>query len=183
MEPRLTIADVDLLADDPTKRYELIDGELYVSKPNEWHHQQTCSAVLAVLMRWSNQSGLGVPNYAPGIIFSDEDAVAPDGVWISHEQLSSALWEDGKLHAAPEIVIEVLSPGLANERRDREAKLKLYSRRGVQEYWIIDWRQQQIEIYRREQVALRQVATLFAQDILTSPLLPGFACQVATLFE
>jgi Uma2 family endonuclease len=80
------------------------------------------------------------------------------------------------------LVVEVLSPGGTNERRDREAKLKLYSRRGVLEYWIVDWRTQQIEVYRREQLALRLVATLYATDTLTSPFLPGFVCQVATLF-
>jgi Uma2 family endonuclease len=80
------------------------------------------------------------------------------------------------------LVVEILSPGTANERRDREAKLKLYSRRGVLEYWIVDWHAQQIEMYRREALALRLVATLYPADTLTSPLLPGFACQVATLF-
>jgi Uma2 family endonuclease len=85
------------------------------------------------------------------------------------------------LHAAPELVVEILSPGATNERRDREAKLKLYSRRGVLEYWIVDWRAQQVEVYRREELALRLGATLYPADVLQSPLLPGFACQVATL--
>ena len=80
---------------------------------------------------------------------------------------------DGKLHAAPELIIEVLSPGAANEKRDREAKLKLYSRRGVEEYWIVDWRQRRIEIFRREQAQLALAATVMESDILTSPLLPG----------
>ena len=89
---------------------------------------------------------------------------------------------DGHLHAAPELVIEVLSPGGTNERRDREAKLKLILARGVLEYWIVDWRTQQVEIYRREIFALHLVATLHPTDMLTSPLLPGFSCEVATLF-
>lgn len=44
-------------------------------------------------------------------------------------------------------MVEVLSSGEENERRDRQAKLKLYSSRGVQEYWIADWRLKQIEVY------------------------------------
>jgi Uma2 family endonuclease len=80
------------------------------------------------------------------------------------------------------LVVEVLSPGGANERRDRDVKLKLYSRRGVLEYWVVDWRPQEIEVYRRKQLALRLIATLYPTDTLTSPLLPGFVCQVATLF-
>jgi Uma2 family endonuclease len=80
------------------------------------------------------------------------------------------------------LVIEVLSPGSTNERRDREVKLKLYSRRGVLEYWIVDWQARQVEVYRREELALRLASTLYATDPLTSPLLPGFACGIATLF-
>ena len=128
------------------------------------------------------QSGLGIANIAPGLIFAEDDDVAPDVVWISNERLASALGPDGKLYNAPEIVVEILSPGPKNERRDRETKLKLYARRGVQEYWIVDWRKQQIEVFRREQATLKQVATLFAIDDLTSPQLPGFACRVESLF-
>ena len=79
-------------------------------------------------------------------------------------------------------VVEVLSAGAENERRDREAKLKLYESRGVREYWIVDWRLQQVEVYRREQALLRLAATLFAEDELATPLLPGFTCPVARLF-
>lgn len=76
----------------------------------------------------------------------------------------------------------MLSPGSENERRDKVAKLKLYSTRGVQEYWIVNWQTQQIEAYRREQAALKLVATLFVNDELTTPLLPGFVCVVGQLF-
>jgi Uma2 family endonuclease len=34
-----------------------------------------------------------------------------------------------------------------NERRDREAKLKLYSVEGVDEYWIVDWRVKAVSIF------------------------------------
>src|SRR5207248_10491705 len=45
--------------------------------------------------------------------------------------------------------LEVLTPGAANEKRDRETKLKLCSRRGVGEYWVVDWRLRRLEIFRR----------------------------------
>jgi len=76
----------------------------------------------------------------------------------------------------------VLSAGVTNERRDRDAKLKLYSRQGVQEYWIADWRLKTLEIYRRENAQLKLQMTLLVTDMLTSPLLPGFSCSVDRLF-
>jgi Uma2 family endonuclease len=119
---------------------------------------------------------------APGVIFDEENAVAPDVVWVSTERLKWVLGEDGKLHDAPDLAVEVLSPGAANTRRDREAKLRLYSTRGVREYWIVDWQAKSLQIYRREQAALKLVVTLLAEDELTSPLLPGFKVPVARLF-
>ena len=77
----------------------------------------------------------------------------------------------------------MLSPGRENERRDREAKRKLYSRRGVQEYWIIDWRARQIEVYRRDNAQLSLVATMIESDSISSPLVPGFSCPVRDLFN
>ena len=180
-ELRWTTADLELMPDDG-KRYEIVDGELYVSTQPHWHHQYACSQIIYCLQQLSIRTGTGVANMAPGLIFGESDAVAPDVVWISHERLQTALAPDGKLYAAPELVVEVLSPGSTNERRDREAKLKLYSRRGVLEYWIVDWRQRQVEVYRRQELALRLVATLYEQDELQSPLLPGFACDLRRLF-
>jgi Uma2 family endonuclease len=179
---RWTSRDLETLPDNG-KRYEIIDGELYMSKQPHWHHQYVCNRVSFVLTAWNESTHAGQALGAPGLIFAEDDDVAPDVVWISNERLAVALQPDGKLHAAPELVIEVLSPGSSNERRDREVKLKLYSRRGVREYWIVDWQVRQIEIYRREQSVLQLIATLNAEDSIETPLLPGFTCSVATIFE
>ncbi|HMA35502.1 MAG TPA: Uma2 family endonuclease [Chloroflexia bacterium] len=179
--PRWTSADLEVLPDDG-KRYEIVDGDLYVSKQPHWQHQRLCWRLCAALDTWSQHSQAGEANVAPGLIFAEDDDVAPDVVWVSRERLATALAADGKLHTAPELVVEVLSPGLVNERRDREAKLKLYARRGVLEYWIVDWRQRRLEVYRREQLTLTLVHTLTAQDRLESPLLPGFAVPLGDLF-
>lgn len=181
---RWTTADLEALPErlDGT-RYEIIDGELYVSRAPDWNHQLVCTNVLWPLRRWNDQTGLGEANLTPGVIFADDDNVIPDVVWISKERLAVALWDDRRhLHAAPELVVEVLSPGSNNEQRDREAKLKLYSRRGVREYWIVDWRARQVEVYRREDAELRLVGTLLESDTLRTPLLPNFACPVSELF-
>ncbi len=176
-----TSADLELMPDDG-KRYEIIEGELYVSRQPTTEHQYTCTRLCHFLDEWNDQTNQGVVLIAPGLIFAEDDDVAPDVIWISKERLDQALDAAGHLHVAPELVIEVLSLGAANQRRDREIKLKLYSRRGVGEYWIVDGLRRQVEVYRREQGALAQVATLYAQDTLETPLLPGFACQIDRLF-
>jgi Uma2 family endonuclease len=178
---KFTSSDLALMPDDG-KRYELIEGELYVFRQPGFEHQFVCGQLFRFLQEWNEQSGAGVALIAPGLIFAEDDDVAPDVVWISRGRLTNALDTAGHLHTAPELVIEVLSPGKSNEDRDRQAKLKLYSRRGVQEYWIVNWQQRHVEVHRRKQGALRLAATLYEQDALTSPFLPDFTCQVVKLF-
>ena len=79
-------------------------------------------------------------------------------------------------------MIEILSPGPRNIARDRDTKLKLYARRGADEYWIADWWQHRIEVYRRDGALLALAAALGTGDTLTSPLLPGFVLPLDRLF-
>jgi Uma2 family endonuclease len=179
---RWTAADLELFPDNGN-RYEIVDGDLLVTRAPDWRHQKASTRISTALDTWSLSTGLGEAVQAPGVIFTDADNVIPDVVWVSRERLAVLLDEAGHLIGAPELVVEVLSPGNENERRDRELKLKLYSERGVQEYWIIDWQKRQVEVYRREQVLLRLVNTLFPPDQLTSPLLPNFLYPVSQLFQ
>ncbi len=62
-------------------------------------------------------------------------------------------------------------------------KRKLYAREGVEEYWIVDGRARTVRVYRRAGDLLQPARTLTDADILTSPLLPGFAYPVRGLWE
>lgn len=179
---RWTTTDLELLPES-SNRYEIIDGDLFVTRAPHWQHQNVSGNIYAELRSWSIATDLGEVVMAPGLIFSDADNVIPDVVWVSKKRLAVALDESGHLVAAPELVIEVLSAGTENERRDREVKLKLYSVRGVKEYWIINWQLQQVEIYRRQQAMLKLVAALLDDaEAIASPLLPNFACPLSRLF-
>ena len=179
----MTIADLDRLPDEPGTRYELFDGELHVSKQPHYGHQAICTHITGALWSWNEVSGLGFVFTAPGLVFSERDAAAPDVAWASHARLSRIVGDSAALQGAPELIVEVLSPGVANQRRDREIKLRVYSRHGVDEYWLVDPAAQTIAVYRRAGTALQRVATLRATDTLTSPLLPGLAVPLDRLFR
>jgi Uma2 family endonuclease len=183
---RYTLADLEGVAQpwDDT-RDEIIDGELFVSTQPSPEHQYASGQVTFELVAWNRQTRLGVALPAPGLIFADDDNAAPDVVWLSWQRLRAVRGEDGKLHGPPELVVEVLSPGAENERRDRDAKLRLYSRRGVDEYWILDTHQRRLEVFRRQPAApdaLRLAAVLREDDVIESPLLPGFRVRLGELF-
>jgi Uma2 family endonuclease len=180
--PHFSSEDLELLAHDPRRR-EIIAGEMYVSTMPSREHQRVCFQVAVPLDAWNRTTGRGEVYLAPGVIFASDDDVAPDVVWISAERSDGGWDSAGHLRRAPELVVEVLSPGATNERRDREAKLTLYARRGVDEYWIVDWRHRVVDVFRRDGEALLQTSRLREDDNVTSPLLPGFSAPVADVFR
>lgn len=178
-----TIHDLDAMPDDGGwKRYEIIEGELLVTRAPHFSHQSTANKISSQLEVWSQRTGLGSPCQTPGVIFTEVDAVIPDVVWASKARLAHGMDEAGHFTVAPELMVEILSEGEANQQRDKRLKLKLYSLHGVQEYWIVNWRLKELEVYRREDVTLKKVATFTVKDRLTSPLLPEFDCVIASLF-
>jgi Uma2 family endonuclease len=180
---RFTTADLELPPDIDGWRYEIIDGEMHASKTPDWGHQYAADRAVGALFAWSQRSAPGLTLTTPGIVFSDDNNVIPDAIWNSEARLFASSAGDKRLDVAPELVIEVLSAGPANERRDRELKLDLYDRRGVDEYWLIDWRGQIVDIYRRDGAGHLSLATrLSSGHMITSPLLPGFELPVDALW-
>ena len=181
---RWTTRDLDAMPDDGGwKRYEIIDGDLYVTRAPHIRHQGTGGNIHVELAIWSRQTQLGQAFQTPGVIFTPNDAVIPDVIWISRDRLASGIDNAGHLIVAPELIVEILSPGDLNEQRDKEVKLKLYSLHGVQEYWIVNWQMKTLEVYRRAEAQLQLVGTVLEGDTLTSPLLPGFNMLVEQIFQ
>ena len=180
---RWTVRDLELLPQNEGTYYEVIAGELFVTRSPHRRHQQVAGKIFQELNLWSEASGLGEAIPSPGIIFSESDSVIPDVVWVSKERLAAIEDEAGHLIAAPELTVEVLSPGEKNIKRDRELKLKLYSTTGVEEYWLVDRFNQQVEIYRHHGGQLTFAVTLSGDEQITSPLLPGFCCSISRFFS
>jgi Uma2 family endonuclease len=183
---RFTTADLDRLDLPEGWRAEIIDGALYVSKAPGWDHQGVMVRLLRLLADWADEHG-GAVNAGIGVIYADDDNVIPDVVWISAERLAHGLDAAGHLNElGPELVVEVVSPGTENARRDREAKLALYSRRDALEYWIVDPQTRAVQVYARPQGDLARPLELHAEfhdeNVLTSDLLAGFAVRVDALW-
>ena len=180
IEPKLTVDDLALLPDDG-KRYELHEGELLVSAAPSLIHQIIAGNIQTELVLYLRQHTVSRVVATPGVIFSPVDAFIPDLVYVSHERRTQ-IEHGGRLHGAPELIVEILSPGNENRRRDEVIKRQTYAKFGVDEYWIVDPEQQMIGVYRLQGEVLQLQATFTAQDQLTTPLLPDFVLAVGSLF-
>ena len=132
---RITWHDALLMPED-MRRYEAIDGDLHVIPAPSRRHQWVVRRLVVELDRLLMEPGYGEVYPAPfGVEFPDtEEGVQPDLIFVRRERLR-IIGEDW-VRGAPDLVVEILSPSTA--KKDRGVKLKLYRRKGVAEYWIVD---------------------------------------------
>lgn len=179
-QPMLTVADLELMPDD-FNRYELMEGEIVVSRTPGLTHQDVLANLLNILMNYLAQHPEGKAYVNPGVIFDNFNSVIPDIAFVSRSRRKEIA--SGKhITGAPELVVEIVSPGAKNARRDRVMKRQVYGRHGVQEYWIVDPLKRSVEVYRTRENSLELLVTLLDEDEITSPLLPGLAIPTYRIF-
>ena len=181
LEPLLTVADLEAFPDDDGNRYEVIEGELFVSCSPGLTHQIVSDNIVHLMRSYLDKNPIGIVVSTIGLILSEYSGVIPDIVFFKRESTERIVTGE-RLTSAPEIVIEILSTGSENIRRDRVAKLQLYEKHGVLEYWIVDREKQGVEIYRLLDTKLKSVGVFTNGDYLTTPILPGFTCLAGELF-
>ena len=144
-------------------------------------HQLVLQRLQVALVKFLEANPIGIVAPGAGAEFSDYDSVIPDLVFVRNERWDKIVANE-RFVAAPNLVIEVLSPGNQNRKRDLEAKRGLYARFGVEEYWIVDCENRCVMIFRLHEQILEETVVLHDSDDLTSPSLPGFVVKVGSLF-
>src|SRR2546423_2709049 len=134
-EKWMTIDDLLLMPDDGN-RYEVIEGELFVTRAPNYDHQIVISNLNTLIGIYLKQNPIGAVVPGPGVIFSKFSGVIPDLIFLTHETRKKVL-SGGKLKGARELMIEIISPGAESRRRDRVAKRHLYGRCGGEENLIV----------------------------------------------
>ncbi len=82
---------------------------------------------------------------------------------------------------APDIVVEILSPG--NSRREMKDKFSIYEESGVLEYWIISLSQKAVQVFRlNEQGKYYGTQPFVEGDNLITPVLPGIHIPLSDVF-
>jgi Uma2 family endonuclease len=152
-----TVARAHALPDDGN-RYEVLDGELFVTPAPTFRHQAAVDELHARLRAYVRAHGLGRAMFSPAdITFSARRLVQPDLFVVpAQRDAPQTSWADVKSLL---LVVEVLSPGTA--RADRYRKRAIYLQEDVGEYWIVDAGLRLIERWRKSDAE---------PDILTTDL-------------
>lgn len=174
---KLTYAYLEGLPPD-RHRHELIDGEEFMTPAPRPNHQGVVGNLFAVLKLHAKKQKLGRVFVAPtDVVLSDHDVVEPDVLFVSSAR--ARIIGEKNIRGAPELVIEVLSPSTASW--DRGAKLALYARSGVREYWLVDPAERTVEI--REFGNPRRTRIYKEGQSFGSELFPGLVVEVDAAFE
>jgi Uma2 family endonuclease len=115
---------------------QVINNVIYMSPAPSFQHQDTIGELFMQIRLHAKKNSLGTCVVAPVDVFFDKyNAFQPDIIFISKQNMD-IVGLDGKIHGVPDIVIEVLSPGNAND--DKIKKKKIYEQYGVKEYFIVE---------------------------------------------
>ena len=179
VEPRLTYPELRLMPDDG-KRYELIDGEVFVTPSPSEKHQRVLTNLLVGIHNHVKAKGLGRVYIAPfDVVFGEKTALQPDLLFVSAKR--TGIIGPEYVLGAPDLVVEVLSP--YRQSYDRVTKLEQYALYGVAEYWIVDPVAENADIYVLAGKRYELKGTFAGHDILQSPLLPDWEMPAADLFS
>lgn len=138
---------------------ELLNGELVVSPTPIPHHQDAVGNTFVLLKQIAKTVG-GKAYVAPLEIYFDDDNVPqPDVMWIAPTNLQ--VIGEKRLEGAPDLIVEVLSPGTA--KNDKETKFRLYEKYGVCEYWIVDPVHQLVDVWVAGRRAFRMAKRLWSR--------------------
>jgi len=157
---------------------EVVNGEIVKMPPNQWNHARVVEALAHLLRARLDPEAIPVITSVFGLVIRREPLATrvPDiAVFI----LSNVVEQDGYIHSAPELIVEVLSP--ANTRSERAGKLQDYESLGVPEVWVVSPEAQTVEILLLQDGRL-VTTTLLRQGQLKPTRFPDAAVDVAAIW-
>jgi Uma2 family endonuclease len=162
------------------RRFELIDGRVFIPPTPNTAHQRTVGNVLFALDKFVNQRDVGEVFLGPlDVVFGKWTALEPDLLFVGNDR-ASIVTEDN-LQGGPDLVVEVLSRG--NETYDRETKMRVYESAGVPELWHLDPEEKTAEILNFGADGRYAVtATLSGDAPIVSKILPGLSLTLKEVF-
>lgn len=161
------------------RRYELYDGEVIVVPSPFLRHQRVTYHLGQVLGEYEQVTGGLVFDAPIDIVLSEYDVIQPDLVFFRQERRHLIdMWQATRV--PPDLAVEVLSR--STERRDRGRKMALLAQSRVPEYWIVDPKQNTLEIYVLTADGYRLVGTHDDDERVQSHTLPNLSFGSRRIF-
>lgn len=166
--------------EDRPRNTELIRGTVVMNEPS-LPHQRARLRLAYTFQSWvEGGSGRGEVGLPMDVRIDDDNVFSPDLWWLSEEHRPAP--GTLRMPGVPDLVVEVRSP--STWARDLSVKLPGYEAAGVTEAWYVDTAARTILVFRRSADArsFDERAELGGDELLTSPMLDGFAVPADSIF-
>jgi Uma2 family endonuclease len=165
---------------DDGNRYEIIDGEVFVTAAPYVSHQQALANLYDIVRPHVRAHHLGTVLFAPvGVVLEQLSGVQPDLLFVARARRS--IIQTKGIFGPPDLVVEVLSPSTA--ARDRGRKRELYARTGVAHYWQVDLRKGTLTALRLHDGAYEIEAQVGPRGAFKPELFPGLAIRMVEVLR
>ena len=160
---------------------EIINGELYMSPSPNKNHQRVVFKLAKLFDKYISKTGSGEIFLAPlDVKLDDKNVAQPDIIYLS--KTNPANNDENIIVGAPDLVLEVVSP--YSVRRDYYAKLKMYEKFRIPEYWIVDPANQVIEVFGfKNTPEYELLSTAVIKGEVQSIMLEGLKVSLEEIFE
>jgi Uma2 family endonuclease len=176
VKTKLEYGDLAAVPND-NQRYELMDGDLYVTPSPGTAHQRVSKRLQRLLETYFEGRRLGEVFNAPyDVILSRRDVVVPDLVVVANPAQISERGAEG----APLLLVEIISPSSVD--MDREVKAARYAQFGVPHYWIVDPPARTVECFRLAAGAYELVARVTESERFAHPDWPELVIDAPALW-
>lgn len=148
---------------DEYKKVECVQGVIYNMSPSApFEHAQVNGNIYSELHFQLKRSLCSVfmENADLYVDEQSQEYVIPDIMIVC--DIKSFRKGTKKYYGTPKFIVETLSPSTA--KKDRTVKKDLYARKGVSEYWIVDYKSKSVEVYYLENGGYELVNVLMLQD-------------------
>ena len=179
VEQKITVEELFNMELEEGFFYELINGIIVKKQAPSPQHQKAVSQLVTIFNNFVLEKQLGDVYPSPIDVFFDKhNNTQPDIIFIRKDR-SFIITNDG-IQGQPDLIVEVLSP--STFRNDRKEKMNLYLRFGVSEYWIVDPKNQSVEVYVLENDVYDMRYFAIETGDIESKVLEGLKFEVSKIF-
>ena len=160
------------------KRYELVQGDLFVNPSPNPVHQRISRRLERQLENYFHDRSIGEVFNAPvDVILTAQDVFVPDLLVVADP---SHISRRG-IESPPLLVVEILSP--STRKVDRGLKSRRYAELGVEHFWIVDPDRKSVKCYRLEAGGYQLLVAAEADTPLVHPTWEGLTVDLAALWR
>jgi len=164
---------------------EFINGNVVMHSPTTEEHNEATGHLYCISSIYADLHKLGKVRVEKALVGLTRNDYEPD-IAFWRKEVANHFQPNMNVYPVPDLIIEVLSPGTENIKRDTKIKFADYAAHLIPEYWIVDPRKKTVEQYLLSDTEARTYELhkkVAIQDQIESTVLIGFAIPVKAIFD